>query len=356
MKTQNNKNEGLREMVDDLEREYDDFPEVVSFGSLMTKYKTKPASIIENVIGVGDKMILSAPSKAGKTWLLLNLAYSLQNGKMWLGHQCALTDVLYINLELSENWLAERGRLITRSMSDDVKHPDTLTLRGHLIGWRKLSEKIQEHVEHSGKKYGGIILDPIYKMLGDTEENSNGDVALLLNDLERMGADIGAAVIFSHHHSKGNKSNVEAIERMAGAGSWGRDPDAIVDLVAHDEPDCYTVEVVPRNYPRPPKKVVACQFPNFVEIDLDPDKLRSPGGSKKKITVEDVLNMLATVPAGMVKATLNRKLVTAFDVSAETARRRIVEAIDGDLVRIEGNLIINQKANPQSLSTARANH
>ena len=314
-------------------------PAVTDADSLVAAFPDKPEQLIEGVIGLGDKLILSASSKAGKTWLMLHLAYAVQNGDEWLGHQCKKADVLYVNFELTEPWLAERFRMITRD-----KHfqepPSILNLRGYNVGWVELSAHIKAHIDASDKHYGLIILDPIYKMLGDCDENSNGDVAMLLNALERMGHETKTATAFSHHHSKGNKSGVDAIERMSGAGVWGREPDAIIDLVSHEDDDCYVVDTTARNFAKPAKVVVRCEFPNFIPVeDSDPEALKKPGGSSKRLTEANVCDMCNTVPLGIERARLVEMLAESYKVSKVTARSRINEMTKNDKLVEDGKLI-----------------
>jgi len=322
-------------------------PQVTDADALMQLYPTEPIALIEGVVGVGDKLILSASSKAGKTWLMLHLAYAMQNGDKWLGHQCKKCDVLYVNFELTEPWLGKRFRLITKDKPFQTP-PSVLNLRGFNVGWMELSKHIKAHIESSDKNYGLIILDPIYKMLGDCDENSNGDVAMLLNALERMGHETQTATAFSHHHSKGNKSGVDAIERMSGAGVWGREPDAIIDLTAHEDDDCWVVDTTARNYAKPPKVVVRCEFPNFVPVeDSDPDALKKPGGSAKKLTETNVLDMCRTVPLGIKKSNLVNMLAEAYNVSKPTARNRIDAMTKNDKICENDKMItITDEGNP----------
>ena len=43
-------------------------------------------------------MILSATSKSGKSFSLIELAFSIAEGMNWLGHKCEQGKVLYINM------------------------------------------------------------------------------------------------------------------------------------------------------------------------------------------------------------------------------------------------------------------
>jgi RecA-family ATPase len=78
-----------------------------------------------------------------------------------------------------------------------------------------------------------VIIDPIYKLQwGD--ENDAGDVARFCNQLDRICHELGAAVIDAHHHSKGTQGQKRSIDRGSGSGVFGRDPDAILDMIELD--------------------------------------------------------------------------------------------------------------------------
>jgi hypothetical protein len=188
-----------------------------------------------------------------------------------------------------------------------------------------LTKYLTDHCELAEKEYGLIILDPIYKMLGDTDENANGDVGLLLAALGQMGKQTRTAVIFSHHHSKGGKAHVNILDRMSGAGCWARDPDLIVDLTEHEQDDCYTVQAVPRSFKRPPSRVVRQSFPTFVlEAQLDPTDLKKPGGSKKlydaALVADEFVDVSKLTNAELVKRLMKRGM------GKTTAKQLISEA------------------------------
>lgn len=54
------------------------------------------------------------------------------------------------------------------------------------------------------KNYVAIIIDPIYKVItGD--ENSADQMANFCNQFDKVCTELGCAVIYCHHHSKGNQ-------------------------------------------------------------------------------------------------------------------------------------------------------
>ena len=78
-----------------------------------------------------------------------------------------------------------------------------------------------------------MIIDPIYKvMTGD--ENSAADMAAFSNCFDALCDMAGVSVIYSHHHSKGYQFGKRSIDRASGSGVFGRDPDAILDMIELD--------------------------------------------------------------------------------------------------------------------------
>src|SRR5206468_366871 len=76
-------------------------------------------------------------------------------------------------------------------------------LRGKAANFATLLPQVRETVKGD---FSLIVLDPIYKLYGQTDENSAGDVAKLLNAIEDLAVESGAAVAFGAHFSKGNQA------------------------------------------------------------------------------------------------------------------------------------------------------
>ena len=85
-------------------------------------------------------------------------------------------------------------------------------------------------IEQAKKMYKAIIIDPLYKVM-DGDENSNSDVGYMVSQFDRIARETAAAVSYAHHFAKGVGGDRAAIDRGAGAGTFARDPDAILDLI-----------------------------------------------------------------------------------------------------------------------------
>jgi hypothetical protein len=116
-----------------------------------------------------------------------------------------------------------------------------------------------------------------------------------MNELERLAQRSGAAVAVAHHFAKGDSTAKSPIDRMSGAGAWARDPDSLVVLTPHEEPDCFTVTSILRNLPQVPEFVLAWDYPLMrVARDLNPEALRRPQAKNKVCTDREFVEQLLT--------------------------------------------------------------
>lgn len=90
------------------------------------------------------------------------------------------------------------------------KNLDVWNLRGYSMDAESLCNVLRR--KPVGKDYVFIIVDPLYKIVGDREENSNDQITSLLNLLERVARETGAAIAYGNHFSKGNQAAKESID------------------------------------------------------------------------------------------------------------------------------------------------
>lgn len=188
-------------------------------------------ALISGVLRQGHKMLLAGPSKAGKSFALIELCIAIAEGKTWLGRfSCAQGRVLYINLELDRPSCLHRFKDVYTTMGlapDNLRNIDIWNLRGASVPMDKLAPKL---IRRAGKKgYTAVILDPIYKVItGD--ENSADQMAKFCNQFDVVCRALDCAVIYCHHHSKGAQGGKRSMDRASGSGVFARDPDALLDM------------------------------------------------------------------------------------------------------------------------------
>lgn len=271
-------------------------PRIMRWGDLVgAAPRPEPPQLVEGLVHRGGKVMLGGGSKSFKTWCLLDLALSVATGAAWWGLRTIKGRVLYVNFELQDWSFEARTRSICEKKAIAVggeAAPDLVSW--HLRGYAAdLSDLIPQFlVQTMGSKYDMIILDPIYKCLGERDENANGEVAGLLNEVEALAVRSDAAVVFGHHFSKGNQAAKDARDRVSGAGAWTRDPDTVITLTPHEEEECFTAEFVLRDMkPRSPMVVRWVHPCMLADGKLDPTALRQPG-APNKWTVETLVDLL----------------------------------------------------------------
>lgn len=220
-----------KEWVDWLETENDNLPDDISLADVWDNMPPIKEELIENVLRVGHKMLVSGPSKAGKSYLLIELAICIAEGRAWLGNKCKQGKVVYLNMELDQAECYQRFKQIYNSLGIPPEHIQNIriwNLRGFATPMDKLAPLLINRFKE--KNYLAVIVDPIYKVItGD--ENSATEMSKFCSYFDRCSEALGTAMIYCHHHSKdaGNKYS-NAMDRASGSGVFARDPDAILDM------------------------------------------------------------------------------------------------------------------------------
>jgi RecA-family ATPase len=116
--------------------------------------------ILEGIFNEGAKMTVGGDSKAGKTWILMNVAFAIATGRDWLGIKTYQGRVLYVNCELQKQIFKKRGLSIKSAMGITGRVPNlaTWTTRGHFLTAETFRQELLERV--GDQKFDVIIVDP----------------------------------------------------------------------------------------------------------------------------------------------------------------------------------------------------
>jgi RecA-family ATPase len=258
-----------------------DLPPILPGHAFMGQPEPEPPQLVEGVLHQGAKMVLGGPSKARKSWSLIDLMLSVSTGSPWWGFPTRLGRALYLNFELPPFALQYRiTRIAAAKEIEDFTGFDIWNLRGHATDFSALIPKILGRIRDTG--YSLILIDPIYKGLGARNENDAGDIASLLNEVEQLAAKSGAAAVFGAHFSKGNQAGKESIDRIGGSGVFARDPDVILTMTPHEDDDAHVIDLTLRALP-PVKPFVVrwCESIFIADRNADPAALKAPQANPK---------------------------------------------------------------------------
>lgn len=224
-----------------IENGQTELPEIEKLTELLEEDPELADELIEGILRQGHKMIIAGPSKAGKSFLLIELATAIAEGDEWIGHQCQQGKVLYLNLEVDRASFYHRMDDVYKAKGIDISKSeghanniDIWNLRGKVLPLEKLSDRLIQRCKENN--YKAIILDPIYKVQSG-DENSAGDIAKFTNELDKIVSELSASLIYCHHHSKGAQGHKSSIDRASGSGVFARDADALTDLIEIDTED-----------------------------------------------------------------------------------------------------------------------
>lgn len=322
----------------------DNLPDPETLSSVWENLPALSAPLIEGVLRQGHKMLLAGPSKAGKSFALISMAIAIAEGRRWLGFQCSQGRVLYVNLELDRASCLHRFRDVYHALGWAPAHIDSIdiwNLRGNSVPMNALAPKL---IRRAAKKnYLAIIIDPIYKVLtGD--ENSADQMAAFCNQFDKVCHELGAAVIYCHHHSKGYQGSKRSMDRASGSGVFARDPDALLDMVQlavdDDKKTAWRIEGTLREFVKFDPVNVWFDYPVHKVDDKDALTLAKAVGDdepwkkgtkkssenadekRKQLTIDLVKAYLKVSARGEVVTT------AALQKELDLDRRKITDAID----------------------------
>jgi len=157
---------------------------------------------VKGILPEAGLVVIYGPSKAGKSFLTLELATAIAQGREWFGYKTLAASVLYINLE--SNW----------------------GLQGRLTAWQQvnggLPAELQfitesfnlqdaDHVKgiiQAAPKNGVIIIDTLNRASPGMDENSSRDMSLLIAAAGDIQRGTGGLVILVSHTGKDTKKGI----------------------------------------------------------------------------------------------------------------------------------------------------
>ena len=351
----------------------DDLPEPEELDALWDNMPDLAPPLIEGILREGHKMLIAGPSKAGKSFALIQLCISIAEGRPWFGFDCTQGKVLYVNLELDRASCLHRFKDVYEALEQSPTNIGNISiwnLRGKSLPMDQLAPKLIRRAQK--RNYKAIIIDPIYKVItGD--ENSADQMANFCNQFDKVCTELKCAVIYCHHHSKGSQSGKRSMDRASGSGVFARDPDALLDLLElelenmnedklQDAPidtsqcTAWRMEGTLREYPKfkpvdlwfeyPIHKVDTNGFLAMAQFDspqskgLDKmNKRKQAIKEKKKEQLVDAFNIAAAENGFNGRADIKR-VAEIMEVSEMTVRRYLRETpifnIDkGELVKVD---------------------
>jgi hypothetical protein len=222
-----------------------------SLRDLVGEHKSLKPPIIHGLLRQGETMNIISASKIGKSWLVMDLALAVAQGKPWLGRPTRAGNVLILDNELHPETTADRFPRVAGTRSyDPAEYQDRVfvhNLRGSLVDLFRMEPYFSRIAP---EQYKIIVLDAFYRFLPPkTDENDNAAVASLYNFIDRMAERLKCAFVLIHHSSKGDQGGKSITDVGSGAGSQSRAADCHFVLRHHEIPGYIVADAAPRSWP-----------------------------------------------------------------------------------------------------------
>lgn len=170
--------------------------------------------VVEGLVARGQLVMIAGRPKSGKTWLVLQLAQSVDEGRAFLGKETTRGRVLLVTLEDGPRRLRSRVEMLGWR----PKAVDVVFSLAHLDGDGMTAGPGLRQLDEAAGKYDLIVIDTLIAGLsGRADENSNTAMAAIANDLADIARASNAAVVLVHHTSKGTHEDVFHTIRGASA-------------------------------------------------------------------------------------------------------------------------------------------
>lgn len=164
-------------------------------GDELMKKTVKPARFVVNNLLPRGLNIVAGKRKEGKSWLMLDLCFSVAEGEKFLDHPTEQGTVLYLDLEDPESRLIQRAREI-RDVIPSKFHEATKA--GRLGGG--LTEQIEDFVkEHPDTNL--VVIDTLQKIRKPKGDTYAGDYAVI-SALKNLADRLDIAIVCIHHTRK----------------------------------------------------------------------------------------------------------------------------------------------------------
>lgn len=264
----------------------DPWLELVEDGAELQSRKLPPlVQIAEGILAELSKLSVVSSAKCYKTWLTIHLALCISHGIEFLGRATTRRRVLYVNLELKQQTFTRRLQAIAEAIeiTIDPKWFSHLSLRGKLAGLTVHEIVSRILAVARALQAGVIVIDPLFKLNIEGEENSSRDQTVFCNELDRITTEGKCTAIFNDHSGKGNQSEKDPLDVIRGSSAKGGDLDAAMVLRKHEIPECFRVDLIHRELPPVEPFCIGWRYP-LMELrpDLSPDAMKKAKAGRRR--------------------------------------------------------------------------
>lgn len=295
---------------------------VEDFAQFVTKRFRAPAWLVEGIWGGEAHGLLAGEEKSFKSTIALDLAVSVASGTMFMDRFPVPTKgpVLYVQEENPGHHMQNLMRRIghSRGIGQHVSyangnitlHNNSMDLPLYLVSETGFKLSDDEDIKKLARtiktlRPALVVLDPFYMMVEGVNENSQADVAPIMQRLLWLKQKFNTGILLVHHYKKQNlEFPTHGSQRVSGTGVFGRWFESALFLERTDKYN--TVKLTGHHRTAPPPD------PMTLEFRMDPD---------------DLDYHVEIVSSGSGNEAVVEKLATIVDAAPKTPIREIAKIL-----------------------------
>lgn len=265
--------------------------ERLTLDELVKQYPDLAEPIVDGIGRRGEYGTIVGLSKAGKSFLLWGLVFSITFGWRWLGRFATKPGkCLVIDNELPPAVIKHRIIAICGALQIDYQQAkgkiEIESLRGKRQDIFQIERRLQR--EHG---FDFIGIDALYRAYPKgMNENDNAKMTEVYDAIASIANSTNAMVGVSHHSPRGNVGDRRVVDLGAGGGAQGRAADFVIGLREHELPDHAVLEGVVRSFAPPEPLGITWAYPLWTAeptLDLSKVKGKQPAAQAERDSETD---------------------------------------------------------------------
>ena len=184
--------------------------------------------IVKGLIAKDDMFAIIGKSKSGKSFLAMQMALCIANGKPFLNLDTTPCKVLYVNCEVKEVVFRNRCRRMESQLNITTRKQELLTFLNvpdSYVGWEDILTICKNH------GFDVVFADPFYQ-ISKINENDQSACNEVIDTMKRFKAE-GITLIVLFHAPKGFEGDKPLIDLVSGHGVLTRSPDGMCGILKH---------------------------------------------------------------------------------------------------------------------------
>ena len=171
---------------------------------------------IKHVLPAAGVAVIYGAPKSGKTFLVLDAAGAITEGREWFGHRARSCPVVYVGLEgqagLAQRWVAY-ARIKAQSRQAELRF---ITAPWSILATGDLAE-LADAVRSAECASGVVIVDTLNAASPGADENSSVDMGRIIDGAKQLQREVGGLIWLVHHSGKDTERGLRGHSSLTGA-------------------------------------------------------------------------------------------------------------------------------------------